>query len=134
MDCHGKPTVGLCSRPEWLNSVLMPESRLDLKAPHRPNHNMLKVHRILFGRDIARTERNAKDALEAARRTLSEGCIITLLVLRRLHKRVSISHPRLLTRVLCVEEKIVCADCEDRCLAPNEIHEEAHSREGHLEG
>jgi hypothetical protein len=72
MDCHGKTTVDLCSEPECLNSVVTLESRPDLKAPHTPNHNMLKVHRILFSRDTARTERNAKDALEAARQTLSE--------------------------------------------------------------
>ena len=72
MDCHDKTTVDLCSEPECLNSVITLESRPDLRAPHTPNHNMLKVHRILFNRDTARTERNAKDALEAARRTLSE--------------------------------------------------------------
>lgn len=73
MDCHNDTTtVDLCSETECLNSVITLESRSDLKAPHTPNHNMLKVHRILFTRDIARTERNAKDALEAARETISE--------------------------------------------------------------
>ena len=72
MDCHDKTTLDLCSEPECLDSVITLDYRPDLKTPHTPNHNMLKVHRILFGRDTARTERNAKDALGAARWTLSD--------------------------------------------------------------
>jgi hypothetical protein len=72
MDCHDKTTVDLCSEPECLNSVVTLEDRPDLKAPHTPNHNMLKVHRIFFSRDTARTERNAKDALDDALQTLSD--------------------------------------------------------------
>jgi len=72
MDCHDKTTVDFCSESECLNSVVTLESRPGLKTPHTPNHNMLKVHRILFDRDTARTEKNAKEALEAARQTLSE--------------------------------------------------------------
>ena len=72
MDCHDKTTVDLCSEPECLNAVITVRNRLELKPPHMPDHDMLKVHRILFDRDTARMERNAKDALEAARRTLSE--------------------------------------------------------------
>lgn len=72
MDCHDETTLDICSEPECLDSVITLESRPDLKTPHTPNHNMLKVHRILFNRDTARTERNAKDALEAARQTLSD--------------------------------------------------------------
>ena len=34
---------------------------------------------------------------------------------------------RLLTRVLCVEEKFICADCEDESLAFNEIHTKKHT-------
>ena len=72
MDCHDKSTtVDLCSEPECLDSVVTFDSRSDL-APHTPNHNVLKVHRIFFNRDTARTERNAKDALETARQTLSD--------------------------------------------------------------
>lgn len=73
MDCHNDTsTVDLCSELECVDSVVTLKSRPDLKAPHTPNHNMLKVHRTLFNRDTARTERNAKDALEAARETLSD--------------------------------------------------------------
>lgn len=72
MDCHGDSTLDLCSEPGCFNSVLTLEGRPDLKSPHTPNHNMVKVHRILFDRDTARTETNAKDALEVARKTLSE--------------------------------------------------------------
>jgi len=72
MDCRDTTTVDLCSEPECFNSVLTLEDRPDLKSPHTPNHNMLKVHRVLFDRDTVRTEKNAKDALEAARQTLSE--------------------------------------------------------------
>jgi hypothetical protein len=72
MDCHGESTVDLCSEPECLNSVVTLERYRDLNAPHTPNHNVLKVHRILFNRDTAIAERNAKDALEAARQTLSD--------------------------------------------------------------
>lgn len=72
MDCHDKSTLDFCSEPECLNSVVTLERRPDLKVPHTPNHDMLKVHRILFDRDTARTERNAKDALEVACQTLSD--------------------------------------------------------------
>ena len=73
MDCHNDmSTVDLCSEFECLDSVVALESRPGSKALHTPNHDMLKVHRILFNRDTARTERNAKDALEAARETLSD--------------------------------------------------------------
>ena len=73
MDCHDdSSTVDLCSELECLNSVVSLELRPDLKAPHTPNHNMLKVHQILFDRDTAMRERNAQDALEAARETLSD--------------------------------------------------------------
>jgi hypothetical protein len=72
MDCHDKTTVDLCSEPECLNSVGTLKRRPNLKPPHTPNHNVLKVHRILFNRDTAMAERNAKDALEAARQTLSD--------------------------------------------------------------
>lgn len=73
MDCHDpRSTVDLCQEPECLNSVVTFEDRPDLKAGHSPNHNMLKVHRILFNRDTAMAERNAKDALGAAREKLSD--------------------------------------------------------------
>jgi len=72
MDCHDKSTVDLCPEPECLNSVVTFEGRPDPKARHSPNHNMLKVHRILFSRDTARAERNAKDALGVAREKLSD--------------------------------------------------------------
>lgn len=73
MDCHNDTsTVDLCSELDCLNSVVTLKIRPDLKAPHTPNHNMLMVHRNVFSRDTARTERNAKDALEAARETLSD--------------------------------------------------------------
>ena len=72
MDCHDKYTLDLCSEPECLNSVGTLECRPDLETPHTPNHDMLKVHCVLFGRDVARTERDAKVALEAARNTISD--------------------------------------------------------------
>ena len=39
----------------------------------------------------------------------------------------SLSDLRLLTRVLCVEEKFICGDCEHNCLAFNEIHTKKHT-------
>ena len=72
MDCHGSNTLDLCSEPECLNSVVTVKRLPSLVAPHTPNHDMLKVHRILFGRDVARTEQNAKDALADARNTISD--------------------------------------------------------------
>ena len=72
MDCHDKTTVDLCSEPECLKATAKLEKRKELKGPHTPNHGMLKVHRILFNRDTGRVERNAKDALEVARETLSD--------------------------------------------------------------
>ena len=53
MDCHGESTVDLCSEPECLNSVVTLERHRGLMPPHTPNHNVLKVHRILFNRDSA---------------------------------------------------------------------------------
>lgn len=72
MDCHDKTTVDLCSELECLASTITLKQRKDLTVPHTPNHSMLKVHRILFNRDTGRVEKNAKDALEAARQTLSD--------------------------------------------------------------
>ena len=73
MDCHNdRSTVDLCSEPECLNSVVTSQSQPHLKTPHTPNHNVLKVHRILFDRDTARVERNAKYALETVKETLSD--------------------------------------------------------------
>lgn len=72
MDCHSDETVDLCSEPECLKSTITLKNRKGLKAPHKPNHNMLKVHRILFNRDTGRAEKNAKEALEAAQETLSD--------------------------------------------------------------
>jgi len=72
MDCHSDNTVDLCSEPECLKSPTLVKEREDLTTPHKPSHGMLKVHRILFNRDTGRAEKNAKDALEAARETLSD--------------------------------------------------------------
>ena len=72
MDCHDDRTVDFCSEPECFNSVVTSKSRPGLKTPHTPNHDMLKVHRILFDRDTAKAEKNAKSALEAARKTVSD--------------------------------------------------------------
>ena len=72
MDCHDKTTVDLCSEPECLNSTAELKNRKDLTTPHKPSHSMLKVHRILFNRDTGRAEKNAKEALEVARGTLSD--------------------------------------------------------------
>ena len=105
MDCHDKTTVDLCSELECLNSVVTLERRPDLKAPHTPNHNMLKVHRILFDRDTAWTERNAKDALEAARRTLLELKLKKKSMPKCIHCQNVVSLP-------CW----YCADCTSRSL------------------
>jgi len=72
MDCLDKSTVDFCSEPECLNSTIMPGQKWDLAASHTPNHSMLKVHRTIFNRDIGRMEKNAKDALVAARGALSD--------------------------------------------------------------
>ena len=74
MDCHFHYTLDLCSEPECLDSVVTLSDRPGLAAvpPHTPNHDMLKVHHILFGRDVASTERSAKEALNAARNTISD--------------------------------------------------------------
>lgn len=73
MDCHGNTTVDFCSEPECLRSTAMVTKgfRDDLTMPHTLSHSMLKVHRILFDRDIGQVVKNAKDALEVARKTLS---------------------------------------------------------------
>lgn len=70
MDCHSEETFDLCSEPECVNSTVT--SKATDKKKHKPNHGMFKVHRIIFDRDTGRIEKTAKDALDAARRTLSE--------------------------------------------------------------
>lgn len=70
MDCHDESTLDLCAEPECLNSVITLEARPGLKTPHTPNHNVLKVHRILFSRDTAKVEKDAEDALTIARETV----------------------------------------------------------------
>jgi hypothetical protein len=71
MDCHSaRTTVDLCSEPECVNSTVTFKAT-DRKT-HLPNHGMFKVHRIIFDRDTGRIEKTAKDALDAARGTLSE--------------------------------------------------------------
>ena len=74
MDCHFNDTLDLCSEHECLDSAVTISgwSGIEAVAHHTPNHDVLKVHRILFGRDVASTERSAKDALEDARNTISE--------------------------------------------------------------
>ena len=72
MDCHFNNTLDLCSKPECLDSVITPKRLPGLEAPHTPNHDMLKVHRILFDKDMARTKKSARDALEVARGTISD--------------------------------------------------------------
>ena len=62
MDCLDKSTVDFCSEPECLNSTIVPGQNQHLSVPHTPDHSMLKVHRILFNRDIGRVEKNAKRA------------------------------------------------------------------------
>lgn len=107
---------------------------------------MLKVHRILFNRNTARTEKNAKDALEAARQMLSDLKAKKKPMPKCIHCQNVVSLPcwycidctsgfsqnsflrlRLLMRVFRVEEKFICADCEYKCLAFNEIHTEKHT-------
>ena len=72
MECHSQETVDLCSEPECLKFTGTLKQRKDLTAPHKSNHSMLKVNQILFNRDTGRAEKNAKEALEAARETLSD--------------------------------------------------------------
>ena len=71
MDCHSAAaTVDLCSEPECVNCTIT--FKVANRETHLPNHGMFKVHRIIFDRDTGTLERTAKDALDAARRTLSE--------------------------------------------------------------
>ena len=72
MDCHLNNALDLCSKPECFDSVVTPKDRPNSEAPHTPNHDMLKVHRVLFDRDTARTEKDAREALKAARSTISD--------------------------------------------------------------
>ena len=70
MDCRGDDTVDLCSEPECVNSTVT-FGTADRKA-HTPNHEMFKVYRIIFERDVGRVENAAKGAVKAARGTLSK--------------------------------------------------------------
>ena len=74
MDCRFDNSIDLCSEPECIDSVIIIGDRPGLEAqpPHTPNHDMLKVHRVLFSRDMASTERSTKGGLKAARNTISD--------------------------------------------------------------
>ena len=69
MDCLEESTVDFCSEPECLN---LPGKFADLAVSHRPNHRVLKIHRLLFTRDVGRTEWKAKEALMEAWEALSD--------------------------------------------------------------
>jgi len=71
MDCHSETTtVDLCSESECVNSTITFED--DGRRAHLPSHGMFKAYRILFDRDMALVENDAKSALESARGILSE--------------------------------------------------------------
>jgi len=143
MDCHDKTTVDFCSEPECLNSVVTSKTRPGLKTPHTPNHDMLKVHRILFDRDTAKAEKNAKSALEAARKTILDLQEKKKPMPPCSHCQNAVSLPcwycvdctsQFLQNAyafpahefFCVE-KFICADCEHKCLAFNDTHTKKHT-------
>ena len=145
MDCHsGETTLDLCAEPECLNSVITLEDRPDLETPHTPSHSVLKFHRILFKRDTARAERDAKAALEVARETISDLKAKKKPMPQCVHCQRVVPlpcwycadctgevpenhhfHP-LLIRILFAEETFICADCEYECLAFTETHTKNH--------
>ena len=145
MDCHDRATVDLCAEPECLNSAVTFEDRPDLGSGHSPNHNMLKVHRIVFNRDTARTERNAKDALGAAREKLSDLKAKKKPMPQCVHCQNVVSLPcwycvdctseftqnnhftPLTNKLPYLEGRFICADCEYKCLAFNETHTKKHT-------
>ena len=93
MDCHSNDTVDLCPEPECLKSTTLMKERNDLTAPHKPNHSMLKVYRMLFSRDTGRAEKNAKAALEAARETLSDLKAQKMPMPQCVHCKETVSQP-----------------------------------------
>ena len=93
MDCHDKTTVDICSEIECLKSTVTLQQREDLATPHTPNHRMLKVHRILHSRDIGRTERYAKEALDGAQEMLSDLRVRKEPMPQCVHCRERVSEP-----------------------------------------
>ena len=74
MDCDFGDTLDLCSEPGCICSVVTFEERPGLEAqpPHTPNHDILKVHRTIFIRDVVNIVAFAKYSLEVARVTISD--------------------------------------------------------------
>jgi len=146
MDCHDKTTVDICSEPECLASTVTLKQRKDLTTPHTPNHSMLKVHRIFFNRDTGRVEKNAKDALDAAREVLSDLKAKKEPLPPCTHCKKTVSQPcwycvdctskfrsvgtiQIVTpaNTLLTEERFICDNCEYKFLAFNEIHTKKHT-------
>ncbi|KAF9654056.1 hypothetical protein BDM02DRAFT_1189800 [Thelephora ganbajun] len=125
MDCHDKTTVDLCSEPECLASTITLKYREDLTGPHRPNHSMLKVHRILFSRETVRAERDTKEALEIARQTLSDLKAQGDPMPQCTRCKETVSQPCWYC-VDCTEERFICDDCEYKCLAFDDVHTRRH--------
>jgi hypothetical protein len=106
---------------------------------------MLKANQILFNRDTGRAERNAKEALEAARETLSDlkaqkeptpqcarckqrvhlPCWFCVDCTGKFRRKNMFSLIPLLTFVP-TEERFICDDCEYRCLTFNDVHTKKH--------
>ena len=147
MDCRFNGTLNLCSEPECLDSVVTVERRPGLGAPHGPNHDMLKVHSILFDRNMPFKERCAKyrletawnmiSALEAEKKPMPKClcchnvvslpcwcCIDCYGEFLRSYTKISPCSSEL----FCVEEEeFICVDCEHKCLAFNDTHTRKHT-------
>ena len=71
MACSDKRIAAFCSDTECENFALTSGTD-DRPRPHLPSHEMFKVSRFIFPRDIPYIETGARIALETAQRVISE--------------------------------------------------------------
>ena len=72
MDCDFSSTLDLCSEPECIGSAVTTRDFTGSDVLHTPKHDMLKVHRILFDRDVSQAQLDAWFRLGDARNTISD--------------------------------------------------------------
>ncbi|KAF8516788.1 hypothetical protein JB92DRAFT_2909192 [Gautieria morchelliformis] len=110
MVCQAKDTwnsIDLCDAPECVAAEVV---RDDLKRPHLPTHDFIKVRRVVHLGQVGQLEQMAKSALERARQLIEE------------EERRCIGCDASLTQpcwycVQCEDESFICNECDAKGLA-----------------
>ncbi|KAF8516802.1 hypothetical protein JB92DRAFT_2909317 [Gautieria morchelliformis] len=100
-------SVDLCDAPECVAAEVV---RHDLKRPHLPTHDFIKVRRVVHLGQVGQLEQMAKSALERARQLIEE------------EERRCIGCDASLTQpcwycVQCGDESFICNECDAKGLA-----------------